>query len=120
MSASIFDYINSILYKIKLTEKIHSNSSEYNQYMINRWLSMYSPDIANIINGTVNFYSNNLENQEHYNLLYNLIPKCRKLKINYLKSKRESSEDEELLDYCECNEVSIREIKNSSDISFNH
>lgn len=69
MKDTIFTYINSILYKKNLNEKIQPTTSEYNQYSINRWLSMYSSDVSNIINSTVNRYGSVLEKKEHYEFL---------------------------------------------------
>jgi hypothetical protein len=117
MKKTIFDYINSILYKNAINEPIHTNNSEYNQYMINRWLSMYSSDMANIVNSTVNVYGTILDNQEHYNLLYNLIPKCKSKKINYLKASK-TTVDEEIKDLSEINELSCREIQDSLQLAF--
>ena len=119
MKKTIFDYINSILYKNKILDKIPEDNTEYNQFMINRWLSMYSFDLANIINCTVNVYSGVLDNQMHYDMLYNLIPKCRSKKINYLKNKSlKPKEDLEIKDLSEINELSYSEIKENFDIVY--
>jgi hypothetical protein len=120
MSDNIFTYINSILYKKKLNEKIQPTTSEYNQYSINRWLSMYSADVSNIINSTVNRYGSVLEKQEHYEFLYNLLNKCKNKKINYLKkSKKVDGEDLDVKELCDMYELSEREIKEMIDLQKN-
>jgi hypothetical protein len=120
MSDNIFTYINSILYKKKLNEKIQPTTSEYNQYSINRWLSMYSADVSNIINSTVNRYGSVLEKQEHYEFLYNLLNKCKNKKINYLKkSKKVDGGDLDVKELCDMYELSEREIKEMIDLQKN-
>lgn len=120
MANKIFDYINSILYKTKLDEKIHPTTSEYNQYSINRWLSMYSADISNIINSTVNRYGSVLEKQEHYEFLFNLLNKCKNKKINYFKkSKKVDGEEIDIKELCDMYEISEREVKEMIDLQKN-
>lgn len=120
MSDNIFTYINSILYKSKLSEKIQPTTTEYNQYSINRWLSMYSPDVANIINSTVNVYGSVLEKQEHYELLFNLLNKSKNKKINYFKkSKKDNKDESDIKEYCDMYEISEREVKEMIDLQNN-
>jgi hypothetical protein len=117
MQPKIFDYINSILYKNKLDEKIHPSTSEYNPYIINRWLSMYSPDVANIINSTVNVYGTVLEKQEHYEFLFNLLGKCKNKKINYIKKvKKDNKVEDDIKELCDMYEISEREVKEMIDL----
>ena len=62
MENTIFDYIDSILYKCKNLE-IGENDSTWNLFMTNRWLSMYSSDMAILVNMTTNKYVLNLSKQ---------------------------------------------------------
>ena len=114
MSSGIFDFINSILYKTKLSDDVNVASSDYSQYMVNRWLSMYSNDVAHIINCTTNKFCNSMSNEEHYNLLFSLIPKCKGKRLEYLK--KEKIQEKEYEDYNIDNiaynmELSKKEIK---------
>ena len=50
---TIFDYINDVLFHKKGNKLDNIDDyGQYNPYMINRWLSMYSPSVATIINET--------------------------------------------------------------------
>ena len=51
----MFDYLNKVLYKTKGpdTSKVQE-SEEFVPFMIQRWGSMYSPEIARLINETSN------------------------------------------------------------------
>jgi hypothetical protein len=118
MEPTVFDYIDSILYKKPLRKTDIDYSSNYNIYLINRWLSMYSPDLCNIVNSTVNTFGKYLSKQEHYNLLYNLIGKCSKKKINYIKKAKQNSKDdlESINEIADMLEISPREAKELIDL----
>ncbi len=116
MKDNLFDYINSILYKSKLNEKIHSTNTEYNQYLINRWLSMYSPDVANVVNATVNVYGFVLEKHEHYEFLLNLLNRCKSKKINYIKKSKSEKEEDDIEEFSQHYEISKREVKEMIDL----
>lgn len=83
----IFDYLNNILfskrgYDVKNLEDI----KKYNPYLVNRWISMYDGESANIINETTN-KKNYLDNDKemHYKMLLNVVPKKQYRKIEYIK-----------------------------------
>lgn len=111
---TIFDYINSVLFdkeKVDVTD-------EYNPYMLNRWLSMYSPDIAFIINETVNINQPIIE-EDNYNYLFNLLPSRRKCRIAYIKKTKEKVEkaDESDVDVkAKVQELSKREVLNNQEL----
>jgi len=83
----IFDYIKNILfqkgnYKSENMEEI----KKYNPYMVNRWISMFDGECANLINETTNkkdFLKNDKE--MHYKLLLKAIPRKNFKKIEYFK-----------------------------------
>ena len=86
---TIFYFINDILsYKQgDLLNNIDDESS-YNAYMINRWLSMYSPQLATIVNYTTNnYYSIFHTKRDHYNFLLSIIPKVKIFRIQYIKKQ---------------------------------
>jgi hypothetical protein len=118
MEDNIFNYIDSILYKKPLNDINVEFSPQYNSYLINRWLSMYSIDMANIINLTSNVYGSVLSKEEHYKLLYNLIGKCGKKKINYIKKPKQSEDasSEDINELSEVLELSKREVKELIDL----
>ena len=47
---SIFDYINSIAFSKKSIDLNCEDESQFSSFMVNRWLSFYSPEISNYIN----------------------------------------------------------------------
>ena len=93
---NIFNYISDILTNKKgdLLDNIDSEST-YNQYMINRWLSMYSPSVAVIVNETVNkHYSIFDTKKDGYRFLVNVVPQQKPYRINYIKKVKHSNTDE--------------------------
>jgi hypothetical protein len=84
----IFDILNCITYSkedLDFSEDILKKA--YNQYMINRWLSMNEhlfaiSEIANKIT--------NLTDEQHYDMLRSVIPK-RRYQFNYLKKIKDVS-----------------------------
>lgn len=93
---TIFDFLNDILYRKKgdLLNNV-DNESSFNLYMVNRWASMYSTDIANIINHTTNRYYSIFETKhESYNFLLKLLPKVKFRRIHYIKKKTKQKPDD--------------------------
>lgn len=96
MEDTIFNYIDSILFNKRKLNTINEGETQFNLYMVNRWCSMYSPDIASIINETSNKYSQSFTlKQEQYNYCFNLFPKNKKRKIDYIKKNKEEKEKED-------------------------
>ena len=54
--SGIFTHLNNIIFYKKDDEQLEYDQS-YNAYMINRWVSMYSPNMSFIINHTSNTYN---------------------------------------------------------------
>lgn len=86
--------------------------------MVNRWLSMYSPDVAALVNSTTNQWWSIFETkQEQYDFLFNLIGKNRFKKINYIKKttkakKKAKSEEEDLEKmFANANFMSIKQLR---------
>lgn len=96
---TIFDHINSIIYSKKKIELNCDDESQFSLYMVNRWISFYSPELCNYVNATANLNSNVFNNkQEQYDYLYNVMPKLRFKKIDYIKKvKKEEDKEEEKL-----------------------
>ena len=87
---TIFNFINDILFKKRgdLLDNIDSES-EYNPYMVNRWISMYSPDCATIINNTANWLYPIFESKtEQYKFLVDILPSRGRKRITYFKKNK--------------------------------
>lgn len=90
---TIFDYLNDIQ-----TSKSRSlPTDEYIPYMVSRWLSFYSKDVAIKINETLNVSNINLEKDQHYAFLCSIVPKSQKPKhIKYIKKAVNKKEHKDL------------------------
>ena len=88
--------------------------SEFQPYMMQRWLSMHSPELAKIINLTTNrLWSIYETKQEWYKDFLTFIPKTYNKKIKYIKKKKETvdKEEQELITFlAKSKELSKREI----------
>ena len=62
--------------------------------MINRWISMYSPQMSVLINNTTNKYYGVFETKrENYKFLVSFLPKSRPYRISYIKKGTKDSND---------------------------
>ena len=113
---TIFDHINSLLFSKKKTEINCEDESQFSMFMVNRWASFYSPELANYINFTSNRQSSVFTSkQDQYNYLYNVLPKCKFKRISYIKkAKKNVTEKEEAKPVPEF--YSAREYKNYVDL----
>ena len=114
MQENIFSYIDSVLFHKRKVNTINENETDFNLYMVNRWCSMYSADVSQIINETTNKYSKVLNSkQEQYDFLFNFLPKYKKKRIDYIKKvKEEKTEENEEIPYmAKAMELSEREVK---------
>lgn len=90
MDDTIFNYIDSVLFNKRKLNTLNEGETQFNLYMVNRWCSMYSADIAQIINETSNKKEkSSLNKQEQYEFVYNLLPSRKKKKIEYIKKIKE-------------------------------
>lgn len=95
---TIFDYLNSILYTKNGIELNCDDESQFSIFMINRWVSFYSPETAVYINQTTNIYSAHFTvKQDQYNFIYNILPKLKFKKIAYIKKNKQEKEEKESL-----------------------
>jgi hypothetical protein len=119
MEETIFNYIDSVLFTKQKLNKLNEEETQFNLYMLNRWCSMYSPDMAQIINETTNRYKEIFSlKQDQYNYLFNILPRVKKKRINYIKKVKseEEKEDENILIIANNLEISQREIKEYIDL----
>ena len=110
---TIFDIIGDILFTKKgnclLTV---DQESEFQPYIVNRWLSMYSPHIArhsNILNKYLGIFDNK---KDLYNLFMSVFPRVSYKKISYIKKNKEKKkeQDENIPLLAKSLELSEREI----------
>ncbi len=121
MTDTIFSYIDSLLFDKKYKLSINYEENQYNNFMVNRWCSMYSPDISEIINQTVNKTSKQVPlKEDHYKFLFYLLPKQKRRKIEYIKKNKQlptkKEEDGNDLLIAKNRELSLREIQIYKDL----
>jgi hypothetical protein len=106
---NIFDHLNNIQ-TIK-EGKIHYES--YTPYMINRWMSHYSDNLAIKINSTVNTFGVCFNKEEHYKLMCTITPKTKYSKrLNYIKkAAKKDNEKEDIKTLASNLQISQRELK---------
>lgn len=113
---NIFDQLKDIIvYKKNILAEDTDSEKDFTPYMVQRWLSFYSLDFANILN-----YSSNMlwksfqEKSEWYNFFLAIIPKSKFKNIKYIKKNKEKNEktENQVIDYlAESTQLSRREIK---------
>ena len=112
----MFNILNDILFD-KHGNKLSNidDEQDYNMFMINRWISMYSPEACHIINSTTNWLQPVFETkQQHYKFLSSIFPRYRRKFIQYVKKHKHESdnEQEECINLMTKNlELSKREVK---------
>lgn len=114
MEETIFTFIDSIIHNKHKLGALNEEETEFNLYMIDRWCSMANIDLIHIINETGNKYGKIFESkQDEYNFVYNLYPKVKKKKIEYIKKQKNDKKEEETetKQLANCMELSQREIK---------
>lgn len=95
MADTIFTFLDSILFDKQLNNRIKYEEAPYNPYMANRWASMYSTDVAEIVNETTNRYWAQIPlKEDHYKFLLYLLPKQKRKKISYIKKTKEEKSTE--------------------------
>jgi hypothetical protein len=112
---NIFNIINSLFFSKKKIDLSLDSESQFSPYMINRWMSMYSDEMLVIINNTSNKYGGLFKNKDQqYNWYFNLFPKIRFKKIQYIKKNKKAKEEikEDNLPLIAKNkEISVRELR---------
>jgi len=114
MEDTIFNFIDSVLFKKNILNTLNEGETQFNLYMLNRWCSMYSPDLTQVLNETANIYGKSfVTKQEQYEFVLNMFPKVKKKRINYIKKNKEEKipEDTDINYIAKLSELSKREIK---------
>lgn len=111
---TIFDFISSTLFTKKETcLNSVDEEGEFSPYMLNRWCSMYSSQVA-LYSNILNKYLSVFENKKDlYHLFLAVLPKVSAKRINYIKKAKEEKkqEDENISLLAKNIELSEREIK---------
>lgn len=94
---TIFDHLNNLLFNKRNTQTLNvDDESECNMYMLNRWISMYSPTLAVLINNTTNWLGGVFETkQQQYQLLNKVLPRVNRKRIHYIKKNKNEPTDQE-------------------------
>lgn len=111
---TVFDFIANIIFNKSFKPINLDEENEFIPFMVNRWLSMYSPKIAQISN-KINKYLGLFDSkQELYKLFVGVFPSMPVKKINYFKKNKDinkDNDDESIVFLAKSKELSIREIK---------
>ncbi len=119
MEETIFNYIDSVLFTKQKLNKLNEDETQFNLYMLNRWCSMYSSDVTQIINETTNRYKEVFSlKQDQYNYILNILPKVKRKRIDYIKKIKteEKEKDENIPIIAKTLEISEREVKEYIDL----
>ena len=105
-------------YKSKSAEFLDSEGEQaFVPFLLNRWLTMYSKQTVSFVNDTLNKYCGvfDTDKQKTYRLYYNLIPRLKFKRINYIKKVKKDKAEQEDLDQLKLiarnKNISVRELK---------
>lgn len=117
---NFFQLQNKLFYsdKRKSAEFLDSEGEQsFVPFLLNRWLTMYSKDTVGFTNETLNKYCGifDTDKQKTYRLYYNLIPRLKFKRINYIKKVKKDKAAQEDLDQLKLiarnKNMSVRELK---------
>lgn len=117
---NFFQLQNKLFYsdKRKKAEYLDSEGEQaFVPFLFNRWLTMYSKDTVSFVNETLNKYCGifDTDKQKTYRLYYNLIPRLKFKRINYIKKikkdKDKQDETDQLKMIAKNKNISVRELE---------
>lgn len=87
----LFDLIDRVLFS-KRTIDMNIGDEPVHPYIMNRWISMYSTQMATLINNTGNWMYSVFEhdNQLYYKFLQRFLPRVARRRIHYIKKIKTS------------------------------
>jgi hypothetical protein len=113
---TIFDFISNIAFtKNKNCLNSIDEESEFQPFLVNRWLSMYSSELAktsNILNKYIGIFESK---KDLFALFCATFPRVSSKKITYFKKNKEPKDiknDEIIIQIAKNKELSQREIRN--------
>lgn len=95
---TIFEIINLLFFSKKNTydEPDCECLSNFQPYLINRWLSFYGKPQATFVNDTLNKYAGVFQDKnDSYCFYYNLIPRQKFSRIQYIKKQKNTATEKE-------------------------
>jgi hypothetical protein len=99
---------------LKKKGKVSTDLNLPGSFLINRWLSMADPAIAQIVNATCNRWINKTElakdNLSVFKFFYNILPQTSK-RISYIKKSTKEYNNEDVSDIATSMECSTKEIE---------
>lgn len=122
---NFFDIIRNLFFSKKADTEIldHDSAQAFTPFMVNRWLTFYSREQTTLVNETLNKFTSLFDDKgEMYKLYFNLIPKLRYKKIEYVKKKKTKETDsakdisKELETIARSNLISQREVQQYIDL----
>lgn len=109
--------------KRKQPEPLDSEGEQsFVPFLLNRWLTMYSKETVGFVNSTLNKYSTifDTDKQSTYKFYFNLIPRLKFKKMNYIKKVKKDKEKQEEQDQLKMiaknNYLSVRELEMYKDL----
>lgn len=112
--STVFDHVQAIIFDKSKTSIVSiDDEKEFSPFMTNRWISMYSPELANLINETTNRYSSVFEGKrEMYDFFVGILPQVPPKRIGYIKkSTKEKKETDNTELIARAQQMSQREVK---------
>jgi len=93
----LFNLIDNILTSKKSIGDSNIDDDDVHPYIVNRWISMYSTQMAILINSTGNWLYSSFKDQpiRYFNFLRVFLPRVSKKRIFYIK-RTQDTKDEEL------------------------
>ena len=95
---TFFDMLRTLFFNRRESTYILDTESQthFVPFLLNRWLSFYDRDRCILVNETINKYTGIFEDKHDlFKLYYKLLPVLKFKKIEYIKKKKESSNEEE-------------------------
>jgi hypothetical protein len=114
---TIFDILSSLLFTKKPIELNLENEKEFNLFMVNRWISMHSPEKAALINSTTNKWWSLFDTkQEQFDFLMHLLNKSKYKKIDYIKKaakQKRADEEKQMIEksFANNNFMSVKQLR---------
>lgn len=88
---TIFDAISDVAFRKRHQELPAGHS--VNQFLLQRWLSMHSPEVACLLNETSNTqWASMTDTQEWYDYFFTIVPKLPFKRISYIKKAKKDKE----------------------------
>lgn len=85
---TIFDVIKSVAFTKTKVELNTEFEAVFSSFMLNRWLSFHSKEVALFVNETTNHTVPGQTKADQYQYYHNILPKVKFKKISYIKKAK--------------------------------